>query len=79
LSGPTSGSAFAIIPLTGITALRPEPYIKFGSDLSIFKRDYGSPRILDRFTVRLTDDKGNLVNLNDNDWSFSLIVEEKLN
>jgi len=79
LSGPTSGSAFAIIPLTGITALRPEPYIKFGTDLSIFKRDYGSPRILDRFTVRLTDDKGNLVNLNDNDWSFSLIVEEKLN
>jgi hypothetical protein len=26
--------------------------------------------------VRLLDDKGNLVNLNDNDWSFSLIVEQ---
>jgi len=79
LSGPTSGSAFAIIPLIGITTLRPEPYIKFGTDLAIFKRSYASPTILDRFTVRLTDDKGNLVNLNDNDWSFSLIVEEKLN
>jgi hypothetical protein len=79
LSGPTSGSAFAIIPLIGITTLRPEPYIKFGTDLAIFKRSYASPTILERFTVRLTDDKGNLVNLNDNDWSFSLIVEEKLN
>ena len=79
LSGPTSGSAFVIIPLTGITALRPEPYVKFGADLEIFKREYVAPTVLDRFTVRLTDDKGNLVNLNDNDWSFSLIVEEKLN
>lgn len=79
LSGPTSGSAFAIIPLQGITNLRPEPYMKFGNDVEIFKRNYASPIVLDRFTVRLTDDKGNLVNLNDNDWSFSLIVEEKLN
>ena len=79
LSGPTSGSAFAIVPLIGITSLRPEPYVKFGADLEIFKRNYMSPTVLDRFTVRLTDDKGNLVNLNDNDWSFSLIVEEQLN
>ena len=79
LSGPISGSAFAIIPLIGISSLRPEPYVKFGTDLSIFKREYVSPTILERFTVRLTDDKGNLVNLNDNDWSFSLIVEEQLN
>lgn len=79
LSGPTSGSAFAIIPLQDITNLRPEPYMKFGNDVEIFKRNYPSTVVLDRFTVRLTDDKGNLVNLNDNDWSFSLIVEERLN
>jgi len=79
LSGPISGSAFAIIPLIGITTLRPEPYVKFGADLAIFKRNYAAPTIIERFTVRLTDDKGNLVNLNDNDWSFSLIVEEQLN
>jgi hypothetical protein len=29
--------------------------------------------------VRLSDDKGNLVNLFDSNWSFSLIVEERLN
>jgi len=79
LSGPNSGTAFAIIPLTGIDTIRPSPYIRFGSDLSIFKRNYLGATYLQRFNVRLSDDKGNLVNLYDNDWSFSLLVEEKLN
>ena len=79
LSGPSSGSAFAIIPLQDITNVRPNPYVKFGADLAVHQRNYLTPTYLDRFTVRLTDDKGNLVNLYDNDWSFSLIVEERLN
>jgi hypothetical protein len=79
MTGYTSNSSFAVIPLAGITALRPDPYIKFGADLAIYKRNYAGPTTLERFTVSLNDDKGNLVNLYDNDWSFSLIVEEKLN
>lgn len=79
LAGPISSSAFALIPLTNIITLRnnSEPYVKFGSDLEHFKRSYYNPTILDRMNVRLTDDKGRLVNLHDNDWSFSLIVEEQ--
>ena len=79
MTGYTSNSSFAVIPLAGITTLRPDPYVKFGSDLAIHKRNYSGPTHLERFTVSLNDDKGNLVNLYDNDWSFSLIVEEKLN
>jgi hypothetical protein len=79
LSGPSSGAAFAVIPLSDINNIRPDPYVKFGADLNIYKRNYLAPTILERFNVRLTDDKGNLVNLYDNDWSFSLIVEERLN
>ena len=79
MSGYTSNSSFAVIPLAGITALRPDPYIKFGADLVVNKRNYSGPTTLERFTVSLNDDKGNLVNLYDNDWSFSLIVEERLN
>lgn len=79
MTGYTSNTSFAVIPLVGITALRPDPYIKFGSDLVINKRNYSGTTCLERFTVSLNDDKGNLVNLYDNDWSFSLIVEEKLN
>jgi len=79
ITGPSSGSAFALIPLQDIKRIRPDPYVKFGYDLALNKRNYLSPTVLQRFTVRLSDDKGNLVNLYDNDWSFSLIVEERLN
>jgi len=79
LSGPNSGSAFAIIPLRDIKRIRPDPYIQFGADLAIYKRDYMAPTILQRFSVSLSDDKGNLVNLYDTDWSFSMIAEERLN
>lgn len=79
LTGFTSNSAFAVIPLADIPTLRPQPYIKFGADLFIYKRNYIKPTNIERFTVTLMDDKGNLVNLYDNDWSFTLVVDEKLN
>lgn len=79
LVGPTASNTFAVIPLTNIRSLRPDPYIRFGADLAIYKRSYNKPTNLERLTVTLTDDKGNLVNLYDNDWSFSLLVEERLN
>jgi hypothetical protein len=77
--GPTSSSTFAVIPLVDVRRIRPDPYIKYGADLYIYKRNYVKPSALQRFTVTLNDDKGNLVNLYDNDWSFTLIVEERLN
>ena len=79
LSGPNSGTAFAIIPLRDINNIRPYPYTRFGAELIPYVRRYVGPTYLQRFTVTLTDDKGVLVNLYDNDWSFSLIVEEQLN
>jgi len=78
-SGSASGAAFAVIPLQDINSIRPNPYVKFGGDLIMLHRNYSAPTYLERLTVKLTDDKGNLVNLYDNDWSFSLIVEERLN
>jgi hypothetical protein len=79
LTGPNIQAALAIIPLVNITTLRPDPYIKFGADLLPNVRNYSTPTVLSRLSVSLTDDNGNLVNLYDNDWSFSLIIEERLN
>jgi hypothetical protein len=79
LTNRTIGSAFAVIPLHDIKNIRPDPYVRFGADLAIYKRKYIVPTNLERFSVSLTDDKGNLVNLYDNDWSFSIIVESKVN
>jgi len=53
-----------------------QPYIEFATALEANERTYFGPVNIDRLRVRLIDDKGNLVNLNDVDWSFSLIVDQ---
>jgi hypothetical protein len=53
-----------------------QPYILFGNQLEGCDRAYFGPVNIERLRVRLLDDKGNLVNLNDADWSFSLLIEQ---
>jgi hypothetical protein len=53
-----------------------QPYILFGPSIEGNTRTYFGPVDIDRMRVRLLDDKGNLVNLNDVDWSFSLLIEQ---
>ena len=76
--GPTTTDALAVIPLKSITGNRRhnEPYIEFGSSLQNNERTYFGPVNIERLRVRLTDDKGNLVDLHDQDWSFALMVEQ---
>jgi hypothetical protein len=76
--GPTTSDVLGIIPLKNIQRLggRGEPYIEFGGSLQTNKRIYFGPVNIERLRVRLVDDKGNLVNLHDNDWSFTLQVEQ---
>ena len=82
--GPTTTDVLAIIPLKSTpigesgatTQSRPISLIEFSSSLQSNERSYFGPVNIDRIHVKLIDDRGNLVNLNDNDWSFSLIVEQ---
>lgn len=53
-----------------------QPYVVFGPPLAVYQRTYFGPVNIDRMRVRLLDDKSNLVNLNDVDWSFSLSIEQ---
>ena len=73
--GPVSKDVLAMIPLEGIDKLRPEPLIDDVTDVNV-PRVYSGPVKIDKLRIRLLDDKGNLVNLHDNDWSFTLIVEQ---
>lgn len=73
--GPVSKDVLAMIPLDGIDKLRPEPLIEDISDVNV-PRVYSGPVKIDKLRIRLLDDRGNLVNLHDNDWSFTLIVEQ---
>jgi len=73
--GTTSKDVLGIIPLLGLNKLRPEPLIDDYSDINV-PRIYSGPVKIDKLRIRLIDDKGNLVNLHDNDWSFTLVVEQ---
>ncbi len=76
ITGPTTSDVLALIPLRGITTLRPDPYIEFGPSLQANERTYFGPVNIDRLRVRLLDDKGNLVNLHDHDWSFTMTIDQ---
>jgi len=54
-----------------------QPYIVFGPQLlQAYQRTYFGPVSIEHLRVRLLDDRGNLVNLNGVDWSFTLLLEE---
>ena len=78
INGPNYGSTLAVIPLQNATFLRQDniPIIQFGQSLVLFQRKYVKPIRLERMRISLFDDLGNLVNLNDQDWSVSFIVEQ---
>jgi len=71
--GPTTTDVLAVIPLKVGGLSFGEKYIEFGSSLLQNERVYFGPVNISRMRVTLRDDKGNVVNLNGADWSFSLI------
>ncbi len=78
INGPNYGSTLAVIPLLNASALRLDnmPLIQFGQNLVIFQRKYVKPIRLERMRISLFDELGNLVNLNDQDWSVQFVVEQ---
>jgi hypothetical protein len=71
--GPTTTDVLAIIPLKVSGLSFGDKYVEFGSSLLQNERVYFGPVNISRMRVVLRDDKGNIVNLNGADWSFSLI------
>jgi hypothetical protein len=73
IAGPTTTDVLAVIPLKVGGLSFGEKYVEFGSSLLQNERVYFGPVNISRMRVTLRDDKGNIVNLNGADWSFSLI------
>ena len=73
IAGPTTTDVLAVIPLKIGGLSFGEKYVEFGSSLLQNERVYFGPVNISRMRVTLRDDKGNVVNLNGADWSFSLI------
>jgi len=75
-AGPFVKDIFGIIPLklTGITAA--QVYSEFGGTLQNQDRIYFGPVNIHRMTIKLLSDRGDLVDLNNTNWSFCLMCEQ---
>jgi len=73
---PTSSDILAIIPVkTSNGVPTGSLLVEFSGSLQDNERTYFGPVNIERMAVKLLDDKGNVLNLNGNDWCVSLIAE----
>ncbi len=73
---PTSSDILAIIPVkTSAGVPTGSLLVEFSGSLQDSSRTYFGPVNIERMAVKLLDDKGNILNLNGNDWCVSLIAE----
>jgi hypothetical protein len=73
---PTSSDILAIVPVKTSTGVPTGSLlVDFSGSLQDSARVYFGPVNIDRMAVKLLDDKGNVLNLNGNDWCFTLICE----
>lgn len=74
-TGPFVRDIFGLIPIktTGMSA--GQVYVEFGGTLQNQERTYFGPVNIHRMTIKLLTDRGDLVDLNNANWSFSFICE----
>ena len=70
---------FGIIPVKTVGLANGQTYIEFGGTLQIQERIYFGPVNIKRMTVRILTDKGTVLDLNNANWSFSLISQQLYN
>lgn len=78
-SGPVLKDVFALVPLKLAGLSFGNTYMEFGGTLQNQDRKYFGPVRIQKFTVKLMNDKGEVVNLNGTNWSFTIICEIMVN
>lgn len=75
-TGPFVQDIFGIVPVKTSGAAIGSVYVEFGGTLQNQQRLYFGPVNIHRMTIKLLTDRGDLVDLNGANWSFSLICEQ---
>jgi len=71
---PTTNDVLAVIPVS--KADPGETILAYGVNMASNSRDYFGPVTIERLGIKLVDDKGNLIDLNGVDWSFTFRVKQ---
>jgi hypothetical protein len=74
---PSVQDIFAFIPVKVNGQITGTTYIEFGGSLQNQTRLYFGPVNIHRMSVKLVTDKGDILNLNNADWSFSFECEHQ--
>ena len=75
-NGPFVQDIFGLIPMK-VSGLQPgSSYVEFGGTLQNQERLYFGPVNIHRMSVKLVTDRGDVLDLNDVNWSFSLLCEQ---
>jgi hypothetical protein len=73
---PTSSDILAIVPVKTSTGVPTGSLlVEFSGSLQDSSRIYFGPVNIERMSIKLLDDKGNVLNLNGNDWCVTLVCE----
>jgi len=75
ITPPSTTNVFAIIPIKSSEKQFGDLITELSGPLSLNIRNYFGPVDIERMKVTLYDDKGNILNLNGADWSFTMISE----
>jgi hypothetical protein len=73
--GPVMRDVFALVPLKLSGLAFGSTYMEFGGTLQNQDRKYFGPVRIQKLSVKLMNDKGDVVNLNGGNWSFTIICE----
>jgi len=74
--GPNVQDIFAMIPLKIGGIPNGSYYVETGGNLQNQERVYFGPVNIQRMSIKLVNDRGDIVDLNKVDWSFSFICEQ---
>jgi hypothetical protein len=72
---PTTADILGILPIKTAGVTTGTLLVELGGSLQDNIRTYFGPVDIDRMSVKLLDDKGNVLNLNGNDWCVTIICE----
>jgi hypothetical protein len=75
-SGPFANDVFALLPIKVAGLQNNSVYVDYGGTLQNQERVYFGPVNISRLSIKLINDKGEVVDLNNANWSCSLIVEQ---
>ena len=75
-NSPFAKDLFAIIPLKITGQQTNTVYVDYGGSLQNQERTYFGPVNISRMSIQLINDRGNVVDLNNSNWSFTLVCEQ---